>query len=173
MPPTSITAQRGMALVISLVFMLMLAIIGASALRGTLMQERMAGNTRDTNTAFQAAEAALREAEQWLQGANVGPFDGSGGRYRECAPGNTTTACRPPDWAERSSTGWATVTDAIAGVSAPPQYYLEKLPPIPDPQAPLDADRAVPMLELYRVTARGFGVSDSAVVVLQTVYRRD
>lgn len=173
MPPTSFIAQRGMALIISLVFMLMLAIIGASALRGTLLQERMAGNTRDTNTAFQAAEAALRAGEQVLQAAALGAFDGSGGRYRQCSPGSTAAECSPPDWRNRTSSGWADVDDFSGPASAAPQYYLEKLPLIPDPQAPLDADQSVRMLELYRVTARGFGVSDTAVVVLQTVYRRD
>ena len=55
--------QRGMSLFPAMMFLLVLAILGVAALNSTLLQEKMAGNTRDSNMAFQAAEAALRDAE--------------------------------------------------------------------------------------------------------------
>ncbi|WP_458576304.1 pilus assembly PilX family protein [Aliamphritea spongicola] len=39
----------------------MLSLIGVSAMQGTTIQEKMAGNLRDQISAFNAAEAALRE----------------------------------------------------------------------------------------------------------------
>ena len=59
------TAQRqqGAALFVSLMFLIILTLIGLSAANVGIMQERMAGNVRETNEAFQNAEATLREVE--------------------------------------------------------------------------------------------------------------
>jgi type IV pilus assembly protein PilX len=55
---------RGAALFISLMFLIVLTLIGLSAANVGIMQERMAGNVRETNEAFQNAEATLREIEE-------------------------------------------------------------------------------------------------------------
>jgi type IV pilus assembly protein PilX len=164
------SSQRGAALLISLVFMLILTIICTSALQSTTLQERMAGNARDTNSAFQAAEAALREGEQVLQATAVGPFNGSNGLYKQCS--GTGVECTPPDWNDIASTGWRTAS-GISGVSSAPQFYLEELTQLDDPLAALDAGKPVKVITNYRITARGFGVSDRSIVVLRTIYRRE
>ena len=58
--------QRGSILLVSLIILLLLTILGVTALNNVTMEERMAGNLRDGNLAFQAAEAALRAGENWL-----------------------------------------------------------------------------------------------------------
>ena len=58
--------QRGTILLVSLVIMLLLTILGVTALNNVTMEERMAGNLRDGDLAFQAAEAALRSGENLL-----------------------------------------------------------------------------------------------------------
>ena len=60
--------QRGAALFISLMFLIVLTLIGLSAANVGLMQERMAGNVRESNLAFQAAESTLREVESRIPG---------------------------------------------------------------------------------------------------------
>ena len=55
--------ERGAALFISLMFLIILTLIGLSAANVGIMQERMAGNVRETNVAFQGAEATLRNIE--------------------------------------------------------------------------------------------------------------
>src|SRR6185369_1363363 len=55
--------QRGVALVVALVLLLVATLIGLAASRGTMLQERMSGNTFDRSLAFQRAESALRAAE--------------------------------------------------------------------------------------------------------------
>jgi len=55
--------QTGMSLFPAMMFLLVLSVIGVSALNSTLMQEKMVANTKDANLAFQAAEAGLRDAE--------------------------------------------------------------------------------------------------------------
>jgi type IV pilus assembly protein PilX len=56
--------QRGAVLIIALMMLLLLTIIGLSSMRGTVLQENMAGNMRDSSLALQASEAALRKGEQ-------------------------------------------------------------------------------------------------------------
>lgn len=63
--------QRGATLIIALIMLLLLTIIGLSSMRGTSLQESMAGNMRDGNLAFQAAEAALRQGEGVMDGKNL------------------------------------------------------------------------------------------------------
>lgn len=59
--------QNGSALIISLLFLLILTILGVAGIQTTSMQERMSGNMRDRNMAFQATEAALRGGEDHVR----------------------------------------------------------------------------------------------------------
>ncbi len=60
-------AQQGAILVISLLLLLVMTLLGLAAIQVTRMEERMAGNLRDTNIAFQGAESGLRDAENRLR----------------------------------------------------------------------------------------------------------
>lgn len=164
-------SQRGVVLVVCLLLMLVMSIISAGALRSTTLQERMAGNARDTNSAFQAAEAALRAAERILAGPNPGPFTGSHGLFQDCDD-STNSACMPPDWSDMSATGWADVSSFGGGVNRDPQFYIEEMDDIALPPVSLAADTPAAPITMYRITARGFGVSSNAMVVLRSIYRR-
>lgn len=59
--------QRGAALFVGLILLILMALIGLSAMQSTLLQERMAGNFRLVNLAFQNAEEAVRVAEGRIQ----------------------------------------------------------------------------------------------------------
>lgn len=63
MPALPRNSQRGAILVVALFMLLLLTIIGLSSMRGTALQESMAGSMRDSSLALQAAEAALRKGE--------------------------------------------------------------------------------------------------------------
>lgn len=56
--------QRGVALVVALVLLVVATLIGLAGIRGTNLQERMSANMYDRSLAFQRAEAALRAAEE-------------------------------------------------------------------------------------------------------------
>lgn len=56
--------QTGSALVIGLIILLLMFILGTAGMRTTILEERMAGNVRDLNNAFQAAELGLQDGEQ-------------------------------------------------------------------------------------------------------------
>lgn len=78
--------QRGMVLVVGLIFLLLMTIIGTTAIQTTTLDERMAGNMKDRNVAFQAAEAALRNAEQDIRGngTRVPAISGISDFYPNC-----------------------------------------------------------------------------------------
>lgn len=78
--PIEIKMQRqsGAILVVSLLLLLVMTVLALSASNSTRLQERMAGNARDLDLAFQGAEAGLRDAEraieERLQAAGGRPF---------------------------------------------------------------------------------------------------
>ncbi len=59
--------QHGFALVTGLIMLVLVSLIGLAASRGIRQETVMANNTRERDLAFQAAEAALAEAESKLQ----------------------------------------------------------------------------------------------------------
>jgi type IV pilus assembly protein PilX len=52
-------AQHGVALVVALVILLVLTVVGVTALITTAFEGRMAGSTQELNRAFQAAESGV------------------------------------------------------------------------------------------------------------------
>lgn len=59
--------QKGAALVVSLIILLILTILGVAGMRSSTLEERMAGNARDRHLAFEATEAGLLAGEQFLR----------------------------------------------------------------------------------------------------------
>ena len=86
--PAPRNTQSGIALVVVLLLLLIVTLIGLAAMRGTLLQERMAGNVAARGIAFQNAEAVLREAESFVATGPDMPDPGDG-----CAAG----LCAIPD----------------------------------------------------------------------------
>jgi len=66
-----IRQQRGATLAIVLIFLVLVTLIGVTAMTTTTLEEKMAGNLREQNLAFQAAEAALRDAKLDISGTNI------------------------------------------------------------------------------------------------------
>ncbi|MGH8081774.1 MAG: pilus assembly PilX family protein [Lysobacter sp.] len=62
----AIRRQRGAVLYVALTMLVLLALLGISALQVTGLQERMTANYRATSRAFQNAEAAARGLERTL-----------------------------------------------------------------------------------------------------------
>ena len=73
-------SQQGSVLIISLVIMVVLTILGVSGMKTTILEEKMAGNMRDSQLAFQAAEATLKQAEQYIEQnvVSISSFDNDG-----------------------------------------------------------------------------------------------
>lgn len=60
--------QAGISLFVVLILLLVMSVLGIAVLRSSGMQERMSANMRDRGLAFQAAETALREAQEDVLG---------------------------------------------------------------------------------------------------------
>ncbi|GEM_PF-2788059 len=60
---------HGFVLVMSLVFLLLLTIIGITGLTTSSLEEKMAGNAKDKNLSLQAAESARAMVQTWLDDA--------------------------------------------------------------------------------------------------------
>lgn len=161
--------QQGAVLIVALIMLLVMTLIGVTGLSSTTMEERMAGNMREVNTAFQAAEAALREGETFLEAATLPEFNGSNGLYQP-APGGTAQVWNVSStWTGSASMEYSGDIDELA---ATPRYIIEELAPVPAPGGTQAADAAAPETGIYRVTARSLGRSDTTVVMLQTTYKR-
>ena len=92
--------QQGAALFISLMFLIILTLIGLSAANVGIMQERMAGNVRETNVAFQGAETTLRVVETAVRAT----VEGTGGAALGIVPQwSQLTSGSPPIIADRSN----------------------------------------------------------------------
>lgn len=58
--------DRGATLVVGLIVLVVMAILGIGSMRTSALQELMAGHTKDSNSAFQGAEAALQAAHSYV-----------------------------------------------------------------------------------------------------------
>jgi type IV pilus assembly protein PilX len=168
------SAQSGSALITSMIFLLVMTVLGVAAMRNSTMQERMSGNARDWNLAFQAAEAALREAEDYLLTTAILPdFNDTNGLYDfESANRPVWTGSSPSN-----GSGYVEYAADLDGTAQRPRYFIEQLSTIRP--AGVETETGVPLddISFFRVTAVGYGGAIDnagdpvASVVLSTVYR--
>ena len=164
--------QRGAILVTSMLLLLVLTIIGVTVMQMSRMQERMAGNTRDLNLAFQAAEGALRGTESFIRQQVARPI------------GCTTSPCDV--WlqdsltgavANRSDTWWDANGQtygqaAMAGVNEPPTSVVEELGFVRTDGGVVMGQDPPDGRDFFQVTSRSTGGSGLAEIVLQSTYTR-
>ncbi len=156
--------QAGVVLVVSLIILLLLTLIGLSAMQSTALEEKMAGNFQDKNLAFQAAESALRVAEDSLKPPMVFPTftnAGTGGFYTE------TPTISLADAAIMLDSFWLTypvhpssLTNLGNGIQ-PPIYFIQRLGVV----CPLPCSTP----QYFKITVRATGGRTSTVVILQAI----
>jgi type IV pilus assembly protein PilX len=156
--------QAGAVLVTSLLFLLVMSLLGVTAMNVALLEEKMAGNLRDRSLAFQAAETALRATGLMLANS---PDIVDVSAFVPCRPGWYDAAVCPLPVVLSDDFWLSGSVEASVGelvhVAAPPQYVLERLDCYP---WPLEKCSHFP----FRVTVRATGGTAGAVVMLQTVY---
>jgi len=188
--PTASNRQRGFVLVTAVMLLVILTLLILSMMRTTILEERMVGNSRDWNNAFQAAEAALRDAErEILAGTRV---SGQTGFIDDCS---SAGLCLPntcpsssncaPIWIKLADAGWKSGTGtsksvaygsqtssaALPGFSAQPRYIIEALSVTTGANSAKLTPGGASSSTLYRITAAGFGLNTSSRVMLQAVIR--
>jgi len=170
--------QQGAVLAVALMILLVMTMIGISGMRGTVLQERMASNTKDRNQAFQAAESAMRNSEIFVESiVTTGAFDGTTGLFGE------TQA--EPDYLD--ATTWTDDSLSIDALNLPgsysfPRYFIKRFGKIQGVQGAMNLEGyggnpGSGDVTVFRITARGIGASQdddgvSTEVILRSYYGR-
>ncbi|WP_198295681.1 pilus assembly PilX family protein [Imhoffiella purpurea] len=155
--------QKGAVLMISLILLVLLTIIGITAILSSSLDERMAANARARNLAFQAAESALRQGERFvLESAWDKLKDDVSSQHPNPDDDDAWTNI---NW-DKQKVYTGPIGDGTDDVVARPSYVIEKLTATGSSLTGRD------MTGIYRVTAYGQGSTATAVVVLERIVRR-
>ena len=190
------TQQRGVALVVALVLLVVVTLVGLAAIRGTTMQQQMTSNFYDREIAFQSSEAAMRAAESLVLSSPNAAF------IRNCDP-NSGNSClaNPFEDPNLPSADIQTVAPGTAAGQftasnlsvSQPQFVIENMGIYADPAANPNAILTSNALQYdqgvgsggggnasssstyYRITARSgdpTAIGDRSVVTLQSMIKQ-
>lgn len=166
---------------VALVLLIAVTLVGLAAIRGTSLQEKMAGNLQDRDIALQNAEAALRVAASRIAATNAVI-------WRNCSIAGTVCESNPIAAADAAN-AWQTVGTGDYTASnvavGQPEYVVENMGLWPDPSSTTGvqlsgsagqygAQGTSTTVSYFRVTARSSnpaGSGDRAVVTLQAWIR--
>lgn len=165
--------QSGSVLIISLIILVAMTLIGITAMRTTVLEEKMAGNMRNKEVAFQAAEATLRAAERYIQNNVISTVafdnDGSDGLYNH----DDVRIWENINWTDVDSIQYSDF-DSTYNVASPPRFVIQHL------STTGEADKVTldnigegtggGNVETFLITARGTGTTDNAVVYIQSTW---
>ena len=189
-------ALRGGSLIVVMMILIIVSLLGVGGAQIALMSERGARNDRDQDVSWQAAEAALHDAELEMtdpKATRASVFDGkTTSQFIEACgtSGESIGLCAlvpsgEPVWlkvdfmspqsndnAPTAEFGQFTGRTFAAGgrgiqPEKKPRYIIEL---VPDPTG--DKTGKTPPAYLFRVTAMGFGPRADTQSVLQMIYRK-
>jgi len=192
-------AQAGAALLMSLCILIAVVLLGLSAAQMALQGERAARGERDRHIAFQAAEEALMDAENDIEGIPAMPGrsamfapDSALGFVDGCGAGASSASlglCLRA--AEGLAPAWQTVDFSDDGETTMKSVPMGKFTgaamstgegflPFKRPRYVIELlpytqegeDAGPHQRYFYRVTAIGFGSNETTEVVLQSFYRK-
>jgi type IV pilus assembly protein PilX len=171
----SIKEQQGAVLVVGLIFLALMTLVVVTAMRTGILDEKMAGNLRDTKIAFQAAEAALLRAERDVVESliDLSTFDGNRttagheGRYSlgQDEPAVNTLFTATTWTSGNASTSYAS---SLGGINTQPRWMAK----VVQIDGPLNLSMKSETGVVFRITGRGTGGSDQTQVVLRSFYRK-
>jgi type IV pilus assembly protein PilX len=167
--------ERGVVMVIALLFLVIVSILGTFMFRSLTIQERVAGNTRDKLRAFEAAQSALQYGEWWLAQSTdtnnitcggATSVNANGMRICDLPLSNPTSL----PWSIRTDYTPPTITVAAGGgLAASGDINYRGLPGLH--VAYLGTSSVVSGARLYRVTAFGYGGNADTAAVVSSTYQ--
>ena len=121
--------QRGVALVVALILLVVITLVGLAAVRGTIMQQKMSSNQYDREQAFQSAEAAVRAASALVTST-------PGLSWHNCQAGGIT--CLPNPFSDptlptsaihtvTTGTGTGSYSAGATAYGQQPQFVVENM----------------------------------------------
>jgi type IV pilus assembly protein PilX len=167
--PRGPAAHRGIALIIGLVILAVLSLIGVAAFSVATQEERMAGNSRDRIRAFEAAEAALRDCEHFVDPTTgSAKFNGKDGTYLALEPPALTVAetlTANSTWTSAGLVHTPTVTNpewSNTPVCVGEQFQVQRgIHQQGDP---------IVFTKVDHLTSRGYGLNPNTMVMLESYY---
>jgi len=163
--------ERGAVLAISLIFLLVMTLIGLTGMKTSVLEEKMAGNSRNQGLAFQAAEAGLHGAERYISSiVTASDFSGA-------INGLVPEITADPDYFDSSIWVDANSLEYDSGlflIDSDPRYIIKLVG-----QSEEDANAGLNLsgygeslpgsqITIFRVTSRGTGGTGTARVTLQS-----
>ncbi|HEX7325121.1 MAG TPA: PilX N-terminal domain-containing pilus assembly protein [Rhodanobacteraceae bacterium] len=189
-------AQRGAALFVALILLIVITLVGLAAISTTLLQNRAAANQYDRSVAFQAAEAALRQGQVAIQnmtgsvGMPVPQATLTSAGFEDCSSVYNTppTKCLADPFSDPNSTGYIVTVKPAEFNAGPvaamqPQYVVQYLGQFLAPTASVRQlsnaqhygnSTQGQLVDYYRITARSGDpkkVGDRSIVTLQSTFR--
>ncbi len=183
---SAVPAQRGMALITSLLLLIIITILALSMFRGFGSQEKIAGNLREKDRALHAAESAQQYGEWWLlQGNNAAAgavacaapvLSANLGQGQICnqtlpnalgLPAGTLIVAVPLPWTLGVTylPPSMSVTPGVNGPNGDPPYFATPAYYIADLGVANDG-----LGEAYQVNAYGYGGASTTVAVVESTF---
>jgi type IV pilus assembly protein PilX len=174
-----VRSQRGVALIVVLLLLLIVTLLGLGSMRNALLQERMAANTVSRSYAFQAAEAAMRQAEIFANGDLTIPSSGCSNGVCARAENGEMPVWQTDGFWETADAGYgqASPVEIADDISITPLYVVEDYgtaSAAPTGGDPIDMGNPAPPssddMQLFRITVYS-RAANGAEVMLQSLYK--
>ena len=189
--------QRGVVLVVALIFLLLITMLAISASGTSLLQQKLAGGQRNAQLAEWSAETAIRGVEWRLWRSSSDPsaqIQCGSGQFSTCYQYNADAAPDSKVQVFRTSSGWVTdgasmydtvdmtkaSSDATFALASNPYYIIEDLGlDLPQDSGPQHESGVTSSTgtgststsrHLYRITARGMGNNENAIRIIETTF---
>jgi type IV pilus assembly protein PilX len=173
-----IAKQQGAVLITVLILTLGLTVLVLSQMDIIILDEKVIANQKDRSLAFQAAESAIREAENWLVNQATEPEPMTNGASNVWITDSPNA--NHEWWMHNNNTWWkSTASQAMSAQSDlpgidpnnKPRYIIEHYAYVQDTLVS-GQQRDELGRDFYRITARGYGGTETARVTLQSTYTR-
>ena len=186
---TKYSRQQGATLVVGLILLLIMTLIGVTAMKSTALEEKMAGTLRNKVLAQGGVESALREAESFLWGyfadSNglelIADENGTFGVYTLDAP-QALNFRQSERWVSAGTEHPYDFTDATgnASLSTNPRYIIEEIntgtdgnffaPPTFGYGGGSGSDGNSGILRVFRITARSVSGDGKIIEKAESVF---
>jgi len=165
--------QKGAVLIVGLIMLFVMTLISISSMSGSVLEERMSSNFKDRQTAFQAAEAALRQGERLTVSNQLKSSYTTTCTGGLCLADIGDAPTVYPDYATNASPSvWISsathITYSVYGTATPAKIIIEYM----GCNKKTNGITCVGGTDknIFRVTALGYGQSANAQVMLQSTF---
>ena len=172
----SLNNQKGAVLVISLIILLVLTLIGVSAARTVLLEEKMTFASRDAKVALEVAEALVKAAEVEVESMSTTGLFGTSSHLHIEGEG-PDSLLDTATWENGSSASRAVTMMGPDGDAMTGRYYIE-LAGNAEKEDPADSitvggygqSTGGGEIKVFRIVAQGQGINDSTTRIIVSHY---